>query len=159
MKDNNSLKSSCKAFNELSLIELYCILQLRTEIFVLEQQCLYQDMDGMDQKAYHFMIFDKANTLIAYSRLFPPGIAYKEAAIGRIITKTHGLGLGNILLKKSIDQVSLIFGKANIRIGAQCYAIPFYEKFGFKTEGDTYLEDNIPHIEMLRINDQNLNSL
>lgn len=159
MIDKNSLKSSCKAFHELSLLELYYILQLRSEIFVLEQQCLYQDMDEMDQKAYHFMIFDKTDTLIAYSRLFPPGIAYKEAAIGRIITKTHGIGLGKILLRKSIDQTSLIFGKADIRIGAQCYAIPFYEKFGFKSEGATYLEDNIQHIEMLRIHDQHLDSL
>ncbi len=148
--DKDLLRSSCKPFHELSLVELYGILQLRSEIFVLEQQCLYQDMDGMDQKAYHLMIFDNTNTLVAYSRLFPPAIVYEEAAIGRIITKVHGIGLGNILLKKSIDQAFLIFGHVDIRIGAQSYAIPFYEKFGFRSEGDIYLEDNIPHSEMLR---------
>lgn len=151
MSTKNKLKFSSKAFNELSVFELYVILQLRSEIFVLEQKCLYQDMDGLDSQAQHIMIFEEDNTLVAYARIFPKGVTYPEVAIGRILTKEHGKGLGIILMEKALTETLHLFGEVPIRIGAQCYALPFYEKFGFKEEGEVYDEDGIPHIEMVRI--------
>lgn len=150
MFDKDQLTFCSKAFEDLSVFELYAILQLRSEIFVLEQKCLYQDMDDLDSKAWHFMIFDQKNTLIAYARIFPKGVTFSEVSIGRIITKEHEKGLGNILMNAVIAETLSMFGEVSIRIGAQCYAIAFYEKFGFKADGNGYDEDGIPHIEMVR---------
>ena len=151
MFDKRQLTSSNKVFADLTVFELYAILQLRSEIFVLEQKCLYQDMDDLDSKAHHFMMFNKNNSLLAYARIFSKGVTYPEVSIGRIITKEHGKGLGNILMKAVITETLSLFGEVPIRIGAQCYAIAFYEKFNFTAEGDEYDEDGIPHIEMVRV--------
>jgi len=139
---------SCKAFQELTVQELYDILQLRSEVFVIEQKCVYQDMDGIDQKCHHLLLY-KENSLEAYARLIPKGLTFKEPSIGRIITRTHGQGLGAILMKEALEAMVQLFGNSPIRIGAQTYAIEFYKKFGFIPEGEVYDEDGIEHIEMV----------
>lgn len=151
MQTDNAFPVIFKTFQALSVSELYAILQLRSEIFVLEQQCLYQDIDGLDEQAHHCMIYDRQHALVAYSRIFPAGITYPEASIGRIMTKEHGKGLGKILMEHSISKILRLYGPVPIRIGAQCYATKFYCKFGFLESGEIYDEDGIPHIEMLRI--------
>lgn len=144
------LKFKEKVFDELSVHELYKILQLRSEIFVVEQNCVFQDMDNLDQQAIHVMQFDDNDILMAYARIFAAGITYKEASIGRIITRIRGKGYGKDLLNFCIEKTESLFNKAPIRIGAQCYAIPFYEQFGFRSVGKEYDEDGIPHIEMIK---------
>lgn len=140
----------CKEFNDLSTHELYNILQLRTEIFVVEQNCVFQDMDGKDQFAYHLMCFEN-DMLIAYTRLLPAGSSYKECSIGRVVTKkiNRGTGIGKELMTISIEYSFRLFGKSPIRIGAQLYLEKFYSAFGFKKVSDIYIEDGIPHIEMV----------
>ena len=140
----------CKEFNDLSTEELYSILQLRTEIFVVEQNCVFQDMDGKDEDAYHLMCYED-DRLIAYTRLLPAGISYSECSIGRVVTKkiNRGTGIGKELMAISIEYCYRLFGKSPIRIGAQVYLEKFYSSFGFKKESDIYIEDGIPHIEMV----------
>jgi len=139
-----------KSYDDLSKVELFDIYYLRQEVFVVEQECAYQDADEKDQLSYHIMAYDK-EVLVAYLRIVSPGVSYVEPAIGRVVTKpTHrGLGQGRILMKKAIEQVKSVFDKSSIRISAQEHLIPFYESLNFKVIGEGYLEDNIPHIEML----------
>lgn len=147
----NNFKSVVKKFNELTLYELYEIIQLRNEIFIVEQNCPYQDLDNKDFKATHILVYLDGK-LVAYSRIFDVGITFKEASIGRVIThkKVRSSGIGKLLMEKSIETIYELYGKQNIRIGAQYYAIPFYKKFNFVTEGEVYLEDGIKHIEMIK---------
>lgn len=140
-----------KKFDELNSIELYTILQLRNEVFVVEQNCPYQDADNKDQLSYHLMgITD--DKLIAYTRLVPPGIAFKEPSIGRVVTSPsiRKKGIGKALMEESIKRSLILFGVQPIKIGAQLYLEKFYTTLGFQTTSDTYLEDNIPHVEMIR---------
>lgn len=141
-----------KSFNELSLEELYQIMVLRQEVFVVEQDCPYIDADGKDQQSQHFMGFDETGKLIVYTRIVEPGISYTEVAIGRVITaqSVRGTGAGIVLMEKSIEETERIYGKVPIRISAQKHLRKFYEKFSFEYVGKEYLEDGIPHIEMLR---------
>jgi ElaA protein len=140
----------CKKFDDLASHELYAILQLRNEVFVVEQDCVFQDADNKDQYCYHLMGWQE-NNLAAYSRIIPPEISYSESSIGRIVTspKARGNGIGRVLVKQSIEQLYILFGKIPIKIGAQMYLQKFYESFGFRQTSDIYLEDDIPHIEML----------
>lgn len=140
-----------KKFDELSVHELYTIMQLRLEVFSVEQNCAYQDADGKDPKCFHLCGFNEKNELIAYSRIVPPGISYSEVSIGRVISsqKARGTGAGKELMKRSISFIFDQYGKVPIKIGAQCYLLKFYGGFGFEVSGPEYLEDNIPHIEML----------
>ncbi|MBY0542183.1 MAG: GNAT family N-acetyltransferase [Sphingobacteriaceae bacterium] len=139
-----------KSFEELTTIELYSILQLRSEVFVVEQNCVYQDIDGKDKKSFHLMAW-QGNQLTAYTRLVPPGISFIEASIGRVITspKYRGLSIGITLMEKSIHHTLQSYTTNKIRIGAQLYLKKFYEGFNFVAQGDEFLEDGIPHIEML----------
>lgn len=139
-----------KPFNELSTIELYAILQLRSEVFVVEQNCVYLDVDGKDKKSFHLMAW-QGDDLAAYTRLVPPGISFHEASIGRVITspKFRGLGIGITLMEKSITHVLETYATDTIRIGAQLYLKKFYEGFGFVAQGEEFLEDGILHVEML----------
>ena len=139
-----------KEFNDLSVSELYAILQLRNEVFVVEQNCPYQDADDKDQKSLHFMGWD-ANTLVAYTRIIPQGISYAEASIGRVVTspKYRRTGAGRQLMQLSISNTLQQFNCTQIKIGAQLYLKQFYETLGFVQCSDQYLEDDIPHIEML----------
>ena len=143
-----------KHFSELTTEELYKIFNLRLEVFSIEQNCAYQDADGKDLNSFHLMGLDEKEKLTAYSRILPAGIAFKEVSIGRVITsqKVRGTGLGKELMKKSMQAAEQKFGKTPIRIGGQCYLQKFYESFGFVIASEQYLEDNIPHVEMLSQN-------
>ncbi len=140
-----------KPFEELTPKELYSILQLRNEVFIVEQNCPYQDCDNKDLRAWHLMGMHN-DQLLAYSRLLAPGISYSESSIGRVVSSptARKTGMGKKLMRESIARVRNLFQTDTIRIGAQLYLKKFYESFGFIAEGDTYLEDNIPHIQMLR---------
>ena len=141
-----------KHFTELSNEELYSIIHLRLEVFAVEQNCAYQDADGKDQVSFHICGYTDAKELIAYARILPPGISYKEASIGRIVTaqKVRALGVGKELMQKSFEFISTKYGKVPIRISAQCYLTKFYSNLGFEVIGEEYEEDHIPHIEMLK---------
>lgn len=138
-------------FSELSVLQLYKILQLRNEVFVVEQQCIFQDADDKDLQCYHLMGW-AGDALAAYTRLVPPGVIYPQASIGRVITApTHrGKGSGKALMQQSITTTEKLFGTGPIKIGAQLYLKNFYEGFGFVQTGDVYDEDGINHIHMLR---------
>jgi ElaA protein len=140
-----------KHFNELTPAELYKILQLRNEVFIVEQTCPYQDCDNKDLKAWHLMGVEDGK-LLAYSRLLAPGISYSESSIGRIVSSPSArkTGIGKKLMTESIQQIQNLFHTDIIRIGAQRYLKNFYESFGFTQQGEPYMEDNIPHIIMLR---------
>ncbi len=145
------MKWILKPFVDLTSRELYAILQLRSEVFIVEQNCPYQDCDNKDLNAFHLMGIQEGR-LLAYSRLLAPGISYSESSIGRVVTSpsVRKTGIGKKLMTESIVQIRNIFKTDSIRIGAQLYLKKFYESFGFTQDGDTYLEDNIPHIHMLR---------
>jgi ElaA protein len=142
---------SLKKFADLSPDELYAILRLRSEVFVIEQTCIFQDMDNKDQRSHHLMGWQD-DTLLAYTRLVPAGLAFELASIGRVVTssKTRGTGAGRQLMLESIRQINNLYGEVPIRIGAQVYLRHFYESFGFKQTSDIYDEDGIDHIEMTR---------
>ncbi len=140
----------CKHFKELTITEVYDMLALRCEVFIMEQQCHYQDPDEKDKNAYHILIYDK-QTLVAYTRILPKGISYTNyASIGRVATKsTHRKsGLGRLLMKESIAQCIAVCGKP-IKISAQEYLLDFYTNLGFSVCGEGYLEDEIPHLPMI----------
>ena len=142
----------CKFFSELNNLELYKILQLRNEVFIVEQKCAYQDLDDKDLKAYHLAAWDNKK-LVAYTRLFDKGIFYPDAAsIGRVLTSpsARGKNLGKQLMTNSIEEVYHLFGNVPIRIGAQLYLKRFYESFSFVQTGGVYLEDGIEHIPMIK---------
>jgi ElaA protein len=140
-----------KAFAALSPDELYAIMRLRNEVFVVEQNCVFQDADNKDQQCWHLMIWD-GDQLVAYARLVPKGVAYKEMSIGRIISSPayRARGAGKLLVARAIEACYELFGDGPIHIGAQLYLERFYGGFGFKTTGDIYLEDGIEHIEMTK---------
>lgn len=139
-----------KPFNDLTPSELYAIMQLRNEVFVVEQNCVYQDADDKDPFAIHLCGWDKEK-LVAYARLIPPGISFPEASIGRVVTSPayRKTGAGRELMKESISLIFSLFNGTAIRIGAQVYLIKFYQSFGFAVCSPQYLEDDIPHIEMI----------
>ena len=140
-----------KPFIELSLEELYAIMRLRQEVFIVEQNCPYLDADGKDLKSYHLMCY-AGKDLVAYSRIVKPGVSYDEVSIGRVVSSTQhrGLAYGRELMAESIRQIEILYGAVPIRIGAQQYLQKFYESFGFVKEGQPYIEDGIPHIIMLK---------
>ena len=142
---------TCKPFADLSPHELYAIMQLRNEVFVVEQNCVYQDADNKDPHCHHLMIWDKQK-LVAYSRLLPKGLAYEQMSIGRVISSPayRGTGAGKLLIAKAIEKCHELFGEGSIHIGAQLYLRKFYESFGFVKVSEMYLEDNIEHVEMER---------
>ncbi|MDB5193311.1 MAG: family N-acetyltransferase [Segetibacter sp.] len=141
----------CKAFDALSPHELYAIIRLRNEVFVVEQNCVFQDADDKDQRCFHLMGYIDG-TLAAYSRLVPAGVTYNYMSIGRVITSpsVRKSGVGKALMEQSINQCYNLFNKQTIKIGAQLYLKHFYESFGFAQTSDVYDEDGIPHIEMLK---------
>ena len=148
---------TCKHFKDLSNEELYEIFRLRLSVFVVEQNCPYQDADGKDLKCFHLMGHlpltpsKGGGQLIAYARILPQNVSYKEPSIGRVVTSVSArrTGAGKILMEKSLEFIKKEFGNIPVRIGAQKYLQKFYESFGFVREGDEYDEDGIPHIIML----------
>jgi ElaA protein len=143
------MKIVLKTFHDLTNQELYSILQLRSEVFVVEQDCVYQDVDGHDQAAWHVLGF-AGDDLAAYARILKPGVQHKEAAIGRVVTSLHfrGKELGKQIFAASKLEAQRLFPNQALRIMAQCYLIKFYEEFGFVADGEEFLEDGIPHVEM-----------
>lgn len=139
-----------KKFEELSTAELYSILQLRNEVFVVEQNCAYQDADGKDIVSWHVTAWKKEE-LIAYTRIIPPGISYREACIGRVVCRLNyrNTGLGKVLMQQSILHCFSLFNNTAIKISAQFHLAGFYQSLGFTACSKQYLEDNIPHIEMV----------
>jgi len=138
-------------FDDLTAMELYKIMQLRNEVFVVEQNCVYQDADNKDLAGFHLLGWNK-DKLVAYTRLLPPGIAFKEPSIGRVVTSPSARksGIGRELMIQSIDRIQKIYGNLPIKIGAQLYLQKFYTSLGFVQTSDIYLEDNIEHIEMVK---------
>jgi ElaA protein len=146
-----TLEWKIKRFEALSSIDLYNVLQLRSEVFVVEQNCVYQDIDGKDSKALH-LLGEIKGKLIAYARLFQANDYFDEASIGRVLVKaTHrDQKLGHDLMKEAISAIQNNFGTTQITISAQLYLQRFYESHGFTVSSAMYLEDDIPHIQMKR---------
>ncbi|MBK6930289.1 MAG: GNAT family N-acetyltransferase [Saprospirales bacterium] len=143
---------SCLPFAQLTVAELYEIMALRQEVFIVEQNCPYLDADGKDLFAWHVCGRDEGGKLLAYTRLLPAGISYAHyPSIGRVVSSParRGAGAGKELLQRSIDLCRHLFGPAPIKIGAQTYLLRFYEGFGFRSTGEEYLEDGIPHTKMV----------
>lgn len=147
------MKIIVKAFNELTTQELYDVLQLRSAVFVVEQDCVYQDIDGKDQKALHVLGY-KTNILAAYTRVFKPGDYFDKASIGRVVVahseRTHKYGY--VIMEASIDAINTHFKETKLKISAQSHLRHFYNNLGFKQIGEGYLEDGIPHIAMVKDN-------
>jgi ElaA protein len=137
-----------RPFHELTVDELYSILRLRQQVFVVEQNCAYLDCDEHDRASIH--LFDEDVT--CYARILPPGEKFAEASVGRVIAAQHvrRTGAGRAIVRHALDAITRRFGAGPIRISAQSYLARFYGDFGFVRTGDEYLEDGIPHIEMLR---------
>jgi ElaA protein len=135
------------AFAELSAAQLYAIVSLRERVFVVEQNCVYLDADGLDPAARHIWC-EAGGAIAGYLRIIPAGVKYDEIAIGRVVTapEARGTGLGRELVRRGLAAV----GQASVRIGAQAHLEKFYGEFGFRCASDVYLEDGIPHIEMVR---------
>ncbi len=144
------MKWSCKAFKQLSLDEFHDIIQLREIVFVVEQDCPYLDVDGKDKDALH-VFGEYQGNIVATTRILKPGKSYDEVAIGRVVTSptVRGMGIGKKLMEESMKFVKLHFGEVPVRISAQTYLLEYYKYFGFVETGKEYLEDNIPHLEML----------
>ncbi len=140
-----------KSFDELTKAELYAVLQLRAEVFVIEQACLFQDLDGADDCAMH-LLGRQGEHLVAYARCFASGVKFAEASIGRVIShgRVRGTGLGHVLVTEAIRHLQLHWGAQPIRIGAQAHLSKFYAQHGFVDAGVLYVEDGIDHVEMLR---------
>ncbi len=146
---SQEIKWKIKPFNALSLAELYEVLELRSLVFVVEQNCVYQDIDHKDQKAVH-LLGEVEGKLVAYARLFDAGIYFENASIGRVIVhpEARAKKYGHELMRVAIEQIKNLFDKENITISAQLYLQKFYESHGFMPTSEVYLEDDIPHIEM-----------
>ncbi|WP_224250113.1 GNAT family N-acetyltransferase [Hyalangium gracile] len=153
--ENPRLHWQWKRFEELTLEELYRLLALRQQVFVVEQTSIYQDADGYDRGSHHLLGTvpgGQEPVLAAYLRVLPPGLKYPEASLGRVVTAPgmRRYGYGKLLVEKALAFIDTSFPGAPVRIGAQHYLRRFYEGFGFRTISDVYDEDGIPHIDMLR---------
>ena len=147
------LQFKCIPFDQLTLRELYDLLALRTEVFIVEQNCVFQDADGKDALAWHCLGTNEQGELMACTRLFDIDVSYRGyVSIGRVVTspKARGAGAGRELMRASIAYCEELFGSKPIKIGAQTYLLKFYESLGFVATGEEYLEDEIPHIGMTK---------
>ena len=144
------IKWECKKFDALNQYELYAILRLRNEVFVVEQNCVFQDADNKDQDCFHVMGW-KEDFLAAYTRIVPAGLIFEEISIGRVVTSINirRSGVGKELMEKSMDYIYKLYGNVPVKIGAQLYLKHFYEELSFTQSSDIYLEDGIEHIEMV----------
>lgn len=145
------MEIAVKTFDQITTKELYQILRLRSEVFVVEQDCVYQDMDNKDQKALH-VIGTKNNEVVAYTRIFKPGDYFTNASIGRVVVSKdqRKYGLGKQIMQASIETIEQRFPNKSIEISAQSYLLKFYTELGFVAFGEEYLEDGIPHRKMLK---------
>lgn len=152
MAEEFGIEWQLKSFDELTNEELYGLLALRSEVFVVEQACAYQDADGKDKQSMHLMAF-RGNELMGYARLLPPGLSYETASIGRVVTRqaARGTGLRGLLVRRAVAAAGDIFGRGAITISAQAHLEALYNEFGFEKQGMPYLEDGIPHIKMISL--------
>jgi ElaA protein len=144
-----------KTFHQLTTTELYAVLQARQDVFIVEQNCPYSDADGIDEQCWHLCCwYENAGNkkLLAYLRIVPPGVKFREPSLGRIITTAagRGQGLGRTLVQRGIEECQRLFPESSIRIAAQQYLERFYSTFGFVPASEPYLEDGIPHQDMVR---------
>ncbi|MDR2283639.1 MAG: GNAT family N-acetyltransferase [Sphingobacterium sp.] len=141
-----------KFFDELTNIELYEVLRLRSEVFVVEQNCIYLDPDGKDPKSHHVLLYVEGH-LAGYSRVLPAGLSYEQVSLGRVLVNPdfRGKGLGNTIVDEAIKACYAIFGKVDIKIGAQHHLSKMYQSLGFFPDGEPYDEDGIMHIDMLKV--------
>jgi ElaA protein len=139
------------AFDDLRVAELYEVLRLRSEVFVVEQKCIYQDIDGMDRQAMHLLGVQDGE-LVAYARCFAPGVKFVEASIGRVLVQSsrRSAGLGHALMEQAVLAITQVWGPQAVRIGAQTQLAGFYVQHGFVDVDKPFMEDGIPHLEMLR---------
>ncbi len=146
------LKWVFKKFDELTPHELYAIIWLRNEVFVVEQNCVFQDADHKDEQSWHLMGWGDDEQLMAYCRILPPGLSYREPSIGRVVTNkaVRKEGAGKELMQNAIAYCGELFEGRDIKIGAQIYLVKFYTSLGFEQTGTIYLEDGIEHTEMIR---------
>ncbi len=145
------LQWECLHFNNLTNTQLYTLLRLRSEVFVVEQNCVFLDMDNKDQYCHHLLGYDGDN-LVSSARLLGPNTAYNQMSIGRVVSSPayRGTGAGKALMQESIKACYQLFGNGDIKIGAQLYLKAFYESLGFVQTSDIYDEDGIDHIEMIK---------
>lgn len=146
-RKDRKMKLHIKKFEELNIDEIYDILRVRSEVFVVEQSCSYQDLDQKDKNAFH-IYFTEDNEIVAYLRVLDKGVLFDEAAIGRVLTTRRRCGLGTQILKEGIRAAKERFGAESIVVEAQTYARGFYEKQGFRQISEEFLEDGISHIKM-----------
>lgn len=147
----NNIQWQCLFFDQLSTKQLYAILEARHEVFIIEQNCIYQDKDYIDHHCHHLVAWTPEGKVAAYSRIVPPGKIFAEASIGRVLTTAlgRGMGLGKQLISKSIQETTKLYPNDGLKIAAQQYLEKFYQSFGFETVSAMYLEDGIPHVEMV----------
>ncbi|NHI73133.1 GNAT family N-acetyltransferase [Lactococcus garvieae] len=140
-----------KNFEELTRSELYKILQVRSEVFVVEQECAYQDVDGKDQKSLHLWLEDSEGAIQSYCRILPAGLSYPEASIGRVLVKEsqRGKGTARNMMQQALEFLAQAWREPVVRIEAQYYLREFYASFGFKEDSEPFLEDGIKHVEMI----------
>lgn len=150
---NPTVRWRCCRFEELGVQELERIYRARQQVFNIEQDCVYLDVDGADPRCLHLAAWSDAHDEpLAYARIVAPGVKYAEPSIGRVITTmpARGTGLGRELVRRAVEQATAHFPGQGIRISAQAHLARFYGAFGFEAVGDEYMEDGIPHVEMLR---------
>lgn len=147
-----TIRWHCLPFDTLPNLILYDLLRLRSEVFVVEQNCVFQDIDRQDMDAHHLLGYNEAGELAAYARLFPAGVSYAEASIGRVIVAQpfRQYGLGRELMRQALAHSDALFGPQPNKIGAQQHLEHFYNEFGYEQCGPMYVEDGIPHIPMRR---------
>ncbi|MGW9684555.1 GNAT family N-acetyltransferase [Flagellimonas sp. 2504JD1-5] len=145
------MEITTKTFEELTTKELYQILQLRSEVFVVEQDCVYQDVDGKDEKALH-IIGSKNGKVVAYTRVFGPGDYFKNTSIGRVVVAKdeRKYGYGKVIMQATLEEIGTRFPENTIEISAQTYLLKFYTELSFVAQGEEYLEDGIPHVRMVK---------
>jgi ElaA protein len=142
----------CAHFSEFSAAQLYAVLSMRSEVFIVEQNCVYQDMDGVDIDCLHVIGWTSDQQVAAYMRIVPPGRKFAEVSLGRVITSNtaRGTGIGKQLLTRGLELIAAHYPGLAIRIHAQAYLEKFYGTFGFVTVSDVFMEDNIPHCVMMK---------
>lgn len=146
-----TLTWQCATFGELTTSQLYAILRARCDVFVVEQHCVYPDIDGLDPGALHVTGWTPDGTLAAYLRILAPGVTYVEPALGRVLCTApwRGSGAGRQLVQQGLQRLQQHYGNSPVRIGAQAYLTAFYASFGFEVASAPYVEDGIDHVEML----------
>jgi ElaA protein len=146
------MKAFSKSFNALKTVELYALLKLRTDVFVVEQQCAYPELDDFDQLARHIFLVNESAQLVAYARVLPPGTVYTEASIGRIcvVKDKRGKQYGKQVFEEALKEAERLFPSKTLKLQAQTYLEKFYQSFGFKTVSEPYPDFGIPHVDMLK---------